>query len=79
MKAIRAILLIAAAFICASAFAQEEYDPVARAEAQVVSGNARFTVLTPRLIRMEWAYNTDRNHHFCAHSHLQGKRGVLGR
>jgi len=30
-------------------------DPVADPAAVVVSGNARFTVLTPRLIRMEWA------------------------
>ncbi|HMG84456.1 MAG TPA: TIM-barrel domain-containing protein [Terracidiphilus sp.] len=30
-------------------------DPVADPKAFVVSGNARFTVLTPQLIRMEWA------------------------
>ena len=30
-------------------------NPLARPEATVVSGNARFTVLTPQLIRMEWA------------------------
>ncbi len=30
-------------------------NPLARQEATVVSGNARFTVLTPQLIRMEWA------------------------
>ena len=29
--------------------------PLARQEATVQSGNARFTVLTPQLIRMEWA------------------------
>lgn len=33
------------------------YDPVANASAIVVSGNARFTVLTARLIRMEWSAN----------------------
>lgn len=38
-----------------SAFAQSEFYPQASAEAQVVAGKARFTVLTPRLIRMEWA------------------------
>ncbi len=32
-----------------------QYDPVANSQAVVVVGNARFTVLTPRLIRMEWA------------------------
>ena len=47
-------------FACASAFAQRAveasvFHPVASEEAQVVFGNARFTVLTSRLIRMEWA------------------------
>jgi len=32
-----------------------EYDPVAKSDAIVISGQARFTVLTPRVIRMEWA------------------------
>ena len=44
--------------ISASAFAakaQDGGDPVADKAAQVIAGNARFTVLTPRLIRMEWA------------------------
>ena len=31
------------------------YDPVADPKAVVTAGNARFTVLTPQLIRMEWA------------------------
>ena len=31
------------------------YNPIADPAAVVVFGNARFTVLTPRLIRMEWA------------------------
>ena len=30
-------------------------DPVADPRAVVILGNARFTVLTPELIRMEWA------------------------
>jgi hypothetical protein len=55
MKVLRSILLIAAALTCTGAFAQEEFHPIAQTKAQVVSGNARFTVLTPRLIRMEWA------------------------
>ncbi|MGI9103063.1 MAG: TIM-barrel domain-containing protein [Terriglobales bacterium] len=46
--AVIAILLIAGA-----AFAQD--NPLAAPKAIVVSGHARFTVLTPRLIRMEWA------------------------
>ena len=31
------------------------YTPVANSKAMVVSGNARFTVLTDRLIRIEWS------------------------
>src|ERR1700749_1537843 len=31
------------------------YNPVANPQAVVTQGNARFTVLTPELIRMEWA------------------------
>ena len=30
-------------------------DPVADPKAVVTAGNARFTVLTPQLIRMEWS------------------------
>src|ERR1700722_20194709 len=30
------------------------YNPVANPQAVVTQGNARFTVLTPQLIRMEW-------------------------
>ena len=33
----------------------ERYDPVADPRAVVIVGQARFTVLTPQLIRMEWA------------------------
>lgn len=32
-----------------------DYDPVSNTDAVVVSGETRFTVLTPRVIRMEWA------------------------
>ena len=39
--------------ILSTAFAQN--NPVADPAAQVVAGNARFTVLTDRLIRMEWS------------------------
>ncbi|MBQ9309935.1 MAG: DUF5110 domain-containing protein [Bacteroidales bacterium] len=51
-------LFLAAALVAASCpalRAQEEFHPEANPEAQVVFGNARFTVLTSRLIRMEWA------------------------
>ena len=39
----------------ASSHAQQIYQPAADASAMVVDGQARFTVLTPRLIRMEWS------------------------
>ncbi len=55
MKALRCLLLTIATLVCTGAFAQEEFHPVAQAKAQVVAGKARFTVLTPRLVRMEWA------------------------
>lgn len=38
-----------------SVAAADPYDPVADEKATVVSGNARFTVLTPELIRAEWS------------------------
>jgi len=34
-----------------------DYNPVADPKAEVVLGHARFTVLTPQLIRMEWSAN----------------------
>ena len=46
---------VIAALAAAFAAYGSEYDPVAAPEAVVVSGNARFTVLTPRLVRMEWS------------------------
>ena len=35
-------------------FAQQKFHPVANPASIVTSGNARFTVLTSGLIRMEW-------------------------
>ena len=49
----RKITLILAALLPGLLFGAE--NPVANPDAVVVSGNARFTVLTDRLIRMEWA------------------------
>jgi alpha-glucosidase (family GH31 glycosyl hydrolase) len=49
----RTILFSLCFLISAGLFAQE-YNPVANPSATVVSGNARFTVLSPRVIRMEW-------------------------
>ena len=41
-----------------SLLAETAADPVADPRAEVVHGRARFTVLTPQLIRMEWAANS---------------------
>ena len=49
----RYLILIIALLSPAVVFA-ENYDPKAAAEAVATEGNARFTVLTDRLIRMEW-------------------------
>ena len=38
-----------------AAAASDNYDPVADSRAVVIAGSARFTVLTPQLIRLEWA------------------------
>jgi alpha-glucosidase (family GH31 glycosyl hydrolase) len=38
-----------------AAAASDHYDPVADSRAVVLAGSARFTVLTPQLIRLEWA------------------------
>ena len=55
----RIFLIIAAQVLTAMLFAAEEgamhANPKATPEATVVCGNARFTVLTDRLIRMEWS------------------------
>ncbi len=48
-------LVLAAALMSLNLMAEE--NPAANPEAVVVTGNARFTVLTDRLIRMEWSEN----------------------
>lgn len=48
-------LLFVLLFTTLGLFAQEQFHPLADAQSQVVAGKARFTILTPRLIRMEWA------------------------
>ncbi|HKD85643.1 MAG TPA: hypothetical protein VKB58_12905 [Terriglobales bacterium] len=61
MRAIFAVLWLAAlslpalAQLSAEDHAPNLYDPVADPRSEVVSGHARFTVLTPQLIRMEWS------------------------
>lgn len=53
------LAILFAALLCAAVFnlRAEEFAPKADTKAVVVCGNARFTVLTDRLIRMEWAEN----------------------
>ncbi len=56
MKRALLLLLAAWALLPLSAVGKStENNPVADAKAMVVVGNARFTVLTPQLIRMEWS------------------------
>ena len=55
-----ALLAAAAGAVSAGA---DEMDPVANPEACVVAGNARFTVLTDRLVRMEWSENGEFEDH----------------
>ncbi len=52
--ALRAALVAAAALAPAQGLPAQGYDPVADPRAIVRAGDARFTVLTPQLIRMEW-------------------------
>ena len=44
-----------AVLLTASPVIAQAYDPAASSDAQVILGNARFTVLTDRLVRMEWS------------------------
>ena len=51
----RIILILAALLAGSIASFSQDYEPKADDRAVVTIGNARFTVLTSRLIRMEWA------------------------
>jgi hypothetical protein len=51
---IRSLLIIVLFSIPGYIFAQAPNQPAADPKAIIVEGSARFTVLTPRLIRMEW-------------------------
>ncbi len=66
-------VFLSAAVLCIPAHAQSptpapeaSYNPIAAPGAVVQFGDARFTVLTPQLIRMEWAAD----HHFEDHPSL---------
>lgn len=56
-RAVRAgaAAVLAAAWGAGLMASSQAYDPVADPGAVVVSGSARFTVLTPRVVRMEWS------------------------
>jgi alpha-glucosidase len=49
------MLLLVAAAAASSAALSTSHDPSADPRALVIAGDVRFTVLTPQLIRMEWA------------------------
>ncbi len=49
------IWMMAGTVIAAAPSHAGELDPVADPQALVVAGSARFTLLTPRLVRMEWS------------------------
>ena len=51
----RKLFVLAIALFAVSSVALAENCPKANEKAQVVAGNARFTVLTPQMIRMEWS------------------------
>jgi alpha-glucosidase (family GH31 glycosyl hydrolase) len=53
--AVGVLLLATISFAQAQTNAPGRYDPVADPRAVVTAGHARFTILTPQLIRMEWA------------------------
>ena len=59
LKAVLPVLLssflVFASGLCVQAVGQQKGDPVADPQAVVTIGNARFTILTPQLIRMEWS------------------------
>ena len=48
-------LLVTIFCLASTVLIAQEYQPEANPKAVVVSGNARFTVLSPRVIRMEWS------------------------
>ena len=55
LKVVAALALMFVAVGCGTKSASTENNPKACDKAVVVAGNARFTVLTPEMIRMEWS------------------------
>lgn len=56
MRRLRVLLLLAPviATVAAPVAVAQEYEPKADAAAIVSVGRARFTILTPQLVRLEW-------------------------
>ena len=55
LKVVAALALMLVTVGCGTKSASTENNPKACDKAVVVAGNARFTVLTPEMIRMEWS------------------------
>lgn len=55
MKIFKIMAIASLSFLATAKTAAAANDPVADKAAQVTAGNARFTVLTDRLVRMEWS------------------------
>jgi alpha-glucosidase (family GH31 glycosyl hydrolase) len=53
----RKLFFLLACLYVHTAFAQTNYKPLADSNAVIKEGNVRFTVLTPRLVRLEWNNN----------------------
>ncbi len=51
----RRLILVLLPLLAIPAFAEQPWNPVPDPKAVVIEDHARFTVLTPRLVRMEWA------------------------
>ena len=51
----RLVSILAAVLLSAGMLVAQPFNPVAASDAQVIAGKARFTVLTDRLVRMEWS------------------------
>lgn len=55
MKRLTSLILLLLCTACTMVLRAQNYEPVARKAAIVESGNMRFTVLTPKLIRIEYS------------------------
>jgi alpha-glucosidase (family GH31 glycosyl hydrolase) len=58
MKKISRVLILSILFLLSNFVYAREYNPVADSDAVVILKNARFTILTSGVIRMEWAQDS---------------------